>query len=54
MVVGVWVEWWQGFGWSGGRRLGGVVGGGWLDGMVRREQVVGFKNDLSFLNKEQV
>ena len=46
VVAGVWVEWWEGIGWGGGR--------GWLDGMVRREQVVGFKNDLSFLNKEQV
>ena len=25
VVVGVWVEWWSGFGWSGGRGLGGVV-----------------------------
>ena len=25
VVVGDWVEWWSGIGWSGGRGLGGVV-----------------------------
>ena len=28
LVVGVRVEWWSGFGWNGGRGLGGVVGWG--------------------------
>ena len=43
-MVGVWVEWREGVGWSGGM--------GWWVGVVRKEQVDGFENELSFLNKE--
>ena len=31
VVVGDWVEWWSGIGWSGGRGLGGVVVGDWVE-----------------------
>ena len=30
VVVGDWVEWWSGIGWSGGRGLGGVMVEDWL------------------------
>merc|ERR1711893_332790 len=34
VVVGDWVEWWSGIGWSGGRGLGGVMVEDWLgDGL---------------------
>ena len=34
VVVGDWVEWWSGIGWSGGRELGGVMAEDWVgDGL---------------------
>ena len=34
VVVGDWVEWWSGIGWSGGRGLGGVMVEDWVgDGL---------------------